>query len=299
MPEDLPNAGKKDSTPQESKREGTAGEVNQPQPTSTNPSGTDHAALDLPSDFPNSQPATMEVYHKPELHHGKKQWKEYFLEFLMIFLAVTLGFFAENLREYISDRGHVRQLGNQLIHDLKNDSAILDDHISRDEQLVQKSDSLFSMLQSPISKIDAKKLQELIISCYNVNLFQPSSGAIAAIKNELHLKQFAKSNITVYISNYETAQDLLKTVEQFHMANLREYMQGFITVHFTAANAYSAFKTGTIVNGELRNVTQNDLDQLSVEVVFIKNYNELLVDKSKQMRDKAAEFIQYVATEFE
>lgn len=38
----------------------------------------------------------MEVHHHS--HHPKK-WKEYFLEFLMLFLAVTLGFLAENYRE--------------------------------------------------------------------------------------------------------------------------------------------------------------------------------------------------------
>ncbi len=31
----------------------------------------------------------MEVYHHPDLHHKKKNFKEYFFEFLMIFLAVT------------------------------------------------------------------------------------------------------------------------------------------------------------------------------------------------------------------
>ena len=38
----------------------------------------------------------MEVHHHS--HHPKK-WKEYITEFLMLFLAVSLGFFAENLRE--------------------------------------------------------------------------------------------------------------------------------------------------------------------------------------------------------
>ncbi|MBC7721634.1 MAG: hypothetical protein H7068_06380, partial [Pedobacter sp.] len=28
----------------------------------------------------------MEVHHHPDLHHKSKKWKEYFLEFLMIFL---------------------------------------------------------------------------------------------------------------------------------------------------------------------------------------------------------------------
>jgi hypothetical protein len=44
----------------------------------------------------------MEVHHHP--HVEKKRFREYFLEFLMIFLAVTLDFFAENIREIIGSR---------------------------------------------------------------------------------------------------------------------------------------------------------------------------------------------------
>ena len=43
----------------------------------------------------------MEVHHHP--HVEKKSFKEYFLEFLMIFLAVTMGFFAETIRESITE----------------------------------------------------------------------------------------------------------------------------------------------------------------------------------------------------
>ena len=41
----------------------------------------------------------MEVHHS---HHSmdKKSWKGYVLEFFMLFFAVTLGFFAENIREH-------------------------------------------------------------------------------------------------------------------------------------------------------------------------------------------------------
>jgi hypothetical protein len=37
----------------------------------------------------NQEIENMEVHHHPDLHHKPKKWKEYFLEFLMIFLAVT------------------------------------------------------------------------------------------------------------------------------------------------------------------------------------------------------------------
>ena len=51
------------------------------------------------SEITTSEIENMEVHHHPDLHHKSKPWKEYLLEFLMIFLAVTLGFFAENFRE--------------------------------------------------------------------------------------------------------------------------------------------------------------------------------------------------------
>ena len=51
----------------------------------------------------------MEVHHHPHVENlpagqAGKKFKEYFLEFLMVFLAVTLGFFAEGLREHIADK---------------------------------------------------------------------------------------------------------------------------------------------------------------------------------------------------
>ncbi len=61
----------------------------------------------------------MEVHHHPNVE--KKNFKEYFLEFIMIFLAVTLGFFAESLRENISDHEREEQFIRSLANDVKAD----------------------------------------------------------------------------------------------------------------------------------------------------------------------------------
>jgi hypothetical protein len=70
----------------------------------------------------NSLLTNMEVHHHPEVE--KKGFKEYILEGLMIFLAVTMGFFAESLREHISDgtkeTGYVISLKQDLQHDTAN-----------------------------------------------------------------------------------------------------------------------------------------------------------------------------------
>jgi hypothetical protein len=43
----------------------------------------------------------MEVHKHPHGVRYKKKWGEYVLEFLMIFLAVFLGFLTENMKEKI------------------------------------------------------------------------------------------------------------------------------------------------------------------------------------------------------
>jgi hypothetical protein len=60
----------------------------------------------------------MEVHHHS--HHPKK-WKEYLTEFIMLFAAVTLGFFAENQREHVVERHREKQYLESLMGDLAKD----------------------------------------------------------------------------------------------------------------------------------------------------------------------------------
>lgn len=62
----------------------------------------------------------MEVHHHPEV--GKKTFKEYLLEGLMIFLAVTMGFFAESLRERIGEVHREREHMSAMAEDLRIDT---------------------------------------------------------------------------------------------------------------------------------------------------------------------------------
>ncbi|HSZ87582.1 MAG TPA: hypothetical protein VK787_16230 [Puia sp.] len=49
----------------------------------------------------------MEVHHHPNVE--KKNFRQYFLEFLMIFLAVSMGFFAESIRDHFAEKKISRQ----------------------------------------------------------------------------------------------------------------------------------------------------------------------------------------------
>lgn len=90
----------------------------------------------------------MEVHHHPRLDHKPKPWKEYFLEFIMIFLAVTLGFFAENLREHFTENERAQQYAQSLYDDLKVDTAIIQRTYAEKVWIEAKYDSAETILAS-------------------------------------------------------------------------------------------------------------------------------------------------------
>jgi hypothetical protein len=88
----------------------------------------------------------MEVHHHPHLHHQPKPWKEYLLEGLMIFIAVTMGFFAESLREHIVDNKKEHEYIISLKEDLLIDTASLNNVIPQNQIQFEKLDSLYTLL---------------------------------------------------------------------------------------------------------------------------------------------------------
>jgi hypothetical protein len=92
----------------------------------------------------------MEVHHHPNLHHEKKPWKEYILEGLMIFLAVTMGFFAESLREHISNKDKGHEFIVSLMADLKKDTAEMNDYSVSNVRRTTNYKLLLGWLEHPI-----------------------------------------------------------------------------------------------------------------------------------------------------
>ena len=80
----------------------------------------------------------MEVHHHS--HHPKK-WKEYITEFLMLFLAVTLGFLAENLREVYVEKERSHELILQLQSDIRNNIKLIDSVVLRDKSMLTEFDT--------------------------------------------------------------------------------------------------------------------------------------------------------------
>ncbi len=236
----------------------------------------------------------MEVRHNSGGHREEKHFKDYFLEFLMIFLAVIMGFLAENFREYITDQNHVEELAGQLKEDLMNDTANIQKFISNELTQIARTDSLYAILILPPKQIDYIKMQELIKSCDNIAEFYPSTGAMSTIKLELHLKTFVKTKIASRIDNYEKKINVLQEFEKRDIDYMGKILETFASKHFTPENAAAIVNLKPLVNSSLRNLSLDDLVQLSVDINLIKAYNLQLLRRYMEIRSDATAFIQHV-----
>lgn len=136
----------------------------------------------------------MEVHHPHHLSH-KKKWKEYILEFLMLFFAVTLGFVAENYRDVYIEKERAHELIIQLKTDINNNIRLIDSVVKRDKTISLKFDSAMVYLVSN-KRINTDSLYKNLPS--NIYRFQSkndiynqmkSSGSLRYIKDKLLLEK--------------------------------------------------------------------------------------------------------------
>jgi len=148
----------------------------------------------------------MEVHHHPDLHHKPKKWKEYFLEFVMIFLAVTMGFIAENLREHITDRAKEKQYIVGFIHNIKDDEANLHHVIQFDTRLVKGIDSMLKLSHVNMA-VDSNRWSFYYIAMqyfYNTASFKSNDATLQQLKNTGDYRVIEKDHVADSLIKYDT-----------------------------------------------------------------------------------------------
>jgi hypothetical protein len=142
----------------------------------------------------------MEVHHPHHIAH-KKKWNEYILEFLMLFIAVSLGFFAENLREQQIEKHREISYLQNVHEDLQLDLKSIDTVIVSNNARLEALDTFFLHLKT-------KKATNEEVYFYLRNLalrstFESSHIGFDQIKSAGGLRMVKNKTITSGIQEYE------------------------------------------------------------------------------------------------
>jgi len=138
----------------------------------------------------------MEVHHHP--HVEKKRFKEYFFEFLMIFLAVTLGFFAENLREHITDTNREKEYATELYKELHADSIAFAQKITARLDKEKNCDYVYSYIKdSSLTDLPKKFYPAYTKAFYLINsyTFEPKDGVLNQLNSSGSLRYFKNAEL--------------------------------------------------------------------------------------------------------
>lgn len=144
----------------------------------------------------------MEV-HTHTHAHGKKNWKQYFWEFLMLFLAVFCGFLAENFRELHVEHRREKEYMVTMLEDLKDDTSYL-------RQMKDEWDNVNRSLDTVIAALNAGNTNENLITAYrhlnnafNFWGFTNHDRTISQLKNSGGFRLIRKKTIANKIIAYD------------------------------------------------------------------------------------------------
>jgi hypothetical protein len=241
----------------------------------------------------------MEVHHPHHPAH-KKKWGEYFLEFFMLFIAVTLGFFAENKREEMVEGHREHQYIQSLYEDLKKDTGNLNNLIKYDIIQISKIDTATNILTDVVLNDSTIKL------LYRVNLktlgnirLTLNERTSSQLKNSGGMRLIENQEISNQISEYWELADVIKNIALVtEELKLRAREKSYSIFY---QKYYLDFTTGEVSKGvKLMNNDPMTLTEYSNRLNHIRNSMKVVqVPLIEKLHKKASQLITLLKKEYE
>jgi hypothetical protein len=164
----------------------------------------------------NQETETMEVHkHSQHITH-KKKWGEYLLEFFMLFLAVFLGFLAENVREHLAEKVKEKEYMVSMLNDLNKDSLSINTSIDINEKFIKGYNSTLRFLSSNLRDQDTaeKALLYFYSYCIYTRFVRNNDGTITQLKNNGGLRLLRNKDVINKINSYYNEVRNIKSQEE-------------------------------------------------------------------------------------
>jgi hypothetical protein len=153
----------------------------------------------------------MEVHKHPHHVTHKKKWGEYLLEFFMLFLAVFLGFVAENWREHSVEKRNAKDYLEAYRNDLIRNQQTIDNYYSTYLKLLPVYDSITNIFFTNRENLELAILARLLnIGKRNI-LTQVSTPTYVQLLNSGSLKNIRmvaiRDSMAVYYDKLNILRD--------------------------------------------------------------------------------------------
>ncbi len=163
--------------------------------------------------FSPHQPARMEVQKHPHHVMHKKKWNEYLLEFFMLFLAVFLGFIAENIREKNVEHHREKEYMQSLVKDIQRDTAMLALTLTKVEKNLSYSDSLLHIIYNELyDPVSINKMYSLYSKVFRIPYLQYVDRTSSQLRNAGGMRLIRNQQVVDSITYYWRLAEAAKLI---------------------------------------------------------------------------------------
>lgn len=156
----------------------------------------------------------------------KKKWNQYFFEFFMLFLAVSAGFMAENLREGQIEKEREKAFMQSMVEDLKADTAKITDMVYNNKITLVQMDSLIHMLRMPSHANYTGRMYYLArIVTVNTVRIELYDRTYEQMKSSGMLRLISDHSVSDSITKYYADQPFLKQQLAMQLTKMTDYTQ--------------------------------------------------------------------------
>ena len=252
---------------------------------------------------PIQEPENMEVHHHPNLHHKKKDFKEYFFEFLMIFFAVTAGFVAENIREHYVETNREMEYIHSVSEDLKQDIYTLDSIITVRKNKSIMLDSLIYLLNDTDPGQHGNDIYYYARWSPRTYRFYSHDRTILQLKNSGNWRLIHKTAVSNALQVYdELVRSLTVYIEQ------RE--ESVVLIMYASINklfdnrVFNSMVNGLnferpVTNPRLLSSDKATLNEFCNQIHFVKNTNLYFINTSATLLSMAKKELTLINKEYD
>ncbi len=241
----------------------------------------------------------MEVHQHTHPAHGKKLLKEYFWEFLMLFLAVFCGFLAEFKLEQMIENHREKKFASLVLSDLRGDSIYFEKRAKEMNLIKKRSKALFLLMtqtQKPTDKeiIEATKAVSFLFEIHAITATyeqMKASGSLRYLKDETlitAMQQYYDVLLPRVIKAVDFEQDFNKT-----------HITPFRLKHFRAQDFN--FETDSLITNNpiiLNRTQETDQELLNIFQTYHRQHLQITLELIPSASKKLNSLINLLKSEY-
>jgi len=244
----------------------------------------------------------MEVHQ--HTHTPRTKWTHYFWEFLMLFLAVTLGFFVENQREHYIEQKREKQYIQSFYEDLTADESDFEVNISYLKAHEQDADSLQILMKNITTKQPANRIYMYLreITRSSAGLLYPNDRTIVQLRNAGGMRLIKNKSVSDSMVGYYRTVGIIQFLSDNAVDNKKSLREKYMPLLNAEDFGKIVDSTSRIINPAeilyLRKADPDIINNCLIEVNRIKSINSTLAIRIQRLKEKAGRIKDFIKQEY-